>query len=199
MTVYYVHVIVLDVKRVINRREYHNRRRARPFDKSKAMHIVMHTHLKGAFHIRSIRTWLKGYVPLLAHKKGIRLYHFAIVSNHLHIVLRAGSKQALSIFLRVLAGVIARRVLRADRGRKAQVKMWLKRPYSRVLSWGREFHNVLYYVHRNLLEASKTLKYEARSGQFSRESTIKIGNSFRKHKFNIQSFLVSQPILPGFG
>ena len=66
------------VIRDINRREYLNRKSERPFDESKAMHIVMRTHLKGALHIRTIRTWIRGYVPLLAHKNGICLYHFAI-------------------------------------------------------------------------------------------------------------------------
>ena len=185
------------MKKQNNRREYINRKGKRPFDESKAMHIVMRTHLRSALHVRSVKAWLLSYIPSLAHREGICIYHFVIQSDHLHFVLKARSKQSVSIFLRVLAGVTARRVLCAERGRMSQASMWLRRPYSRVLSWGREFHNALHYVQRNVLEGTKVLKYESRSRPFSRQSAPIVKEIFRKQNFMRLSWIGLQPMLPG--
>ena len=78
-------------------------------------------------------------------------------------MIQANDRRALNDFLRVLTGVIARKALDAEKGRRKNQKMWEKRPYSRVLSWGREFKNVMNYIERNVLEAMGRIPYIARN------------------------------------
>ena len=106
--------------------------------------------------------WLSIFIPEKATYFGIRLFHFAVMRNHLHMLILAEDRKALSNFLRVVTGVSARRALGAEKGRGKRQKMWDARPYSRVLSWGREFENVLAYIERNILEALRRIRFVAR-------------------------------------
>ncbi len=125
------------------------------------MHITLRT-TRGGLRSKEILRWLKTFRPAKAAYFGIRLHHYAILNGHLHFLLQAGHREALSGFLRVISGVIARRVLGAEKGRPKGARMWEGRPYSRVLTWGREFKNVLAYIQRNALEGAKRISYVAR-------------------------------------
>ena len=125
------------------------------------MHITLRTSV-GNLRQRDIKTWLDSYLPSTARQNGIRLFHFAVVDNHLHLALLAPSRSALNAFFRSITGVIARRVLRAQKGQAKGVKFWDGRPYSRILTWGRELQNVIAYIERNSLEASGQITYVKR-------------------------------------
>ncbi len=51
------------------------------------------------------------------------------------------------------------------------------RPYSRVITWGREFKNVLNYIERNVLEAAKKVSYTLRSNSPSDGVLLEIERS----------------------
>lgn len=108
------------------------------------------------------RKWLRQFLPATARRFAVRIYASSNNGNHLHFVVKTKEKQNLSKFLRVLSGVIARKVLDAQKGRAKKARFWTSRPYSRVITWGREFWSVLRYVERNLLEASRQLTYRVR-------------------------------------
>lgn len=103
--------------------------------------------------------WLSDFIPAKADHFGIRLFRFAIERNHLHLLIQATDRRGLNGFLRVVTGVIARKALDAEKGKSKNQQMWEKRPYSRVLSWRREFENVLNYIERNVLEAKGCIPY----------------------------------------
>ncbi len=142
-----------------------------------------------------VRGWLRDYIPRLAKRYGIRLYHMSNNGNHIHLVLMAASREGLTTFLRVLGGVIPRRVLGAEKGRAKKLKFWDSRPYSRILSWGREFKNVLLYVQRNTLESFGKLSFKTRDSKLSIrekcfiESTFKLSKVLRRDWFEMQATL----------
>ena len=140
---------------------YLNNKFERPFSPHHALHLTMRTPF-ACLRSPSMLKWLSAFIPEKARGFRIRLFHFAIVNNHLHLLILAPDRRALTGFLRVVTGVIARKALGAERGRKQNQKMWVSRPYSRVLSWGREFTNVLKYIERNVLEAMGRISYVAR-------------------------------------
>ena len=122
-------------------REYKSNKKKRPFLKNHAMHLTLRSEIaKGPFSMAAPRTrvWLKGYVSTLSRKMGIRLYHFSNNGSHLHLVIMPVSLKQLGNFLRVLGGRIPRRVLGAEKGKGKGIPFWVGRPYTRVLSWGRE-------------------------------------------------------------
>lgn len=148
------------------KRSYVNRRAARPFSKSEALHITMRSRVAVGDRLllsKRNRDWLKTYLPNVARRFTVRVYSYSNNGNHLHLVLKTTDRENLSNFFRVLSGVIARRVLRTEKGRKLGVTFWDSRPFSRIISWGREFWNVMRYMERSKLEASGTLSYRKRS------------------------------------
>ena len=76
-------------------------------------------------------------------RKGFRLVHYAIRSNHLHLVCEADHRQALSRGIQRLASRLARR-LNASAERTGA---WFRdRFHGRVISTPRQMRNVLSYV-----------------------------------------------------
>ena len=142
---------------------------------------------------------LRGHRPLInriiqkAKKRfDIKVYEFAIVSNHIHIFAKGRSRSDLQNFFRVVAGHTAQEILRlhpigakdqpksgggasSERGgapspghskqiktRERENKFWQTRIYSRIVSWGREYISVKKYVIQNTLEALGVIAYEVR-------------------------------------
>ena len=77
----------------------------------------------------------------------VKVYHRAVLGNHIHLSLKPHSRESLAGFLRVLTGQLAAR-LKLKTG-----SFWLTRPWSRVLQWGKDFHTAQKYVALNYLES----------------------------------------------
>ena len=104
-----------------------------------------------------VREMLRRYT----RRYGIRVYEFANAGNHLHILVRAKCRVALQNFLRVFAGLLARRMTGARKARPIG-RFWDMLAYSRVMSWGRDFFGVRAYVLQNELEALRLVPYHDR-------------------------------------
>jgi hypothetical protein len=83
----------------------------------------------------------------------IRIYQFANVGNHLHMVVRAPDRLGLQGFLRTFAGGVAAAITGARRGAPAG-RFWEFTAYSRMLFWGRAFAEAIAYVRMNALEGA---------------------------------------------
>jgi REP element-mobilizing transposase RayT len=128
------------------------------------MHVVLRSlRAKGAWSMRRagaarmVREALRRY----ARRYEIRIYEFANAGNHLHLLVRARCRVGLQNFLRVFAGIVARRMTGARKGLRAG-PFWDMLAYSRVMSWGRDFFGVRAYVVQNELEALRLVPYHAR-------------------------------------
>lgn len=131
------------------------RKIARPFDPKRALHVVMrsdrargdwsflHPKNKGRVH---------ALAEILATRAGVRVYRWANAGNHLHFLVKAPSREALTTYLRMLGGLLARLVTGARKGRPVG-KFWAALTYSRVVGFGREFTRVKDYLAKNTLEA----------------------------------------------
>jgi hypothetical protein len=89
----------------------------------------------------------------MAIRFGVRVYDFANVGSHLHLLVRARRREAFQGFLRSFAGIVARRVTGARRGQPAG-PFFSGLAWSRVVSWGRDYIGVRHYVFRNEIEGS---------------------------------------------
>ena len=101
----------------------------------------------------------------------------AIVSNHIHIMIRGRTRRDLQNFFRVVAGHIAQELLHrlpilqsertkqggAPKTRDKENKFWQTRIYSRIVSWGSEYSRVKEYVVQNALEALGLIPYKTRA------------------------------------
>ena len=165
--------------------EYQGRKKKGPFSSGHALHVTLRSELaKGPYSLLGSkhRNWLKEYIPRLARKTSVRLHHFAVQGNHIHLVVRAREQRLFHSFLRALGGRIPRRILGAEKGRPKHERFWVGRPYSRVLSWGREFWNVMKYVERNVLEQVGVIPYIARNLTFGKHHQVKVNRSLYRSR-----------------
>jgi REP element-mobilizing transposase RayT len=138
------------------------RKLARPFDPKRPLHLVMRsTRAKGPWSLLKSQKVVKSLVYGIARRYEVRIYQFANSGNHLHFLVRAKKKRNFQNFLRVLAGKIAQGITGAKKGH-AIGKFWDSLTYSRLLSWGREFLNVRFYVIQNELESEGIIPFVRR-------------------------------------
>ena len=107
------------------------RKTARPVDPKQAMHIVLRSsRARGDWSM--LRTRHRDRVDTLARKiaerHGVRLYRYANVGNHLHLLVKTPTRTAFRNFLRDLAGTIAIAVTGAKNSRALKGRFWTPSP-----------------------------------------------------------------------
>lgn len=133
-----------------------NAREARPISTKRPLHVVMRSGLA-----RGARSFLRPQnsrpiqdaVRRIARAQNVRIYRFANSGNHLHLIVLPTSRAAFMRFIRAISGLIARIVLRVQRGRPLRLKFWDARPFTRILEWGRDYKRACAYLELNVLEA----------------------------------------------
>lgn len=155
-----------------------NKRRAkRPLNINQSHHITMKSHF--AVGPRSLFKHKKTILKLIQKNRTrfrIKVTEYAIQGNHLHLLVKAKSRSELQNFFRVIAGHTAQKILseyplNPERGgalknkgcKKNQRKFWSYLLYSRIVSWGRDYKNVMGYIQKNTLELLQIIAYQPRS------------------------------------
>jgi REP element-mobilizing transposase RayT len=127
------------------------------------MHLTLHSQkARGPWslrrHVRAVHQALRE----CARRSGVRVYDFANVGSHVHLLLRARRRESFQAFLRSFAGIVARIVTGARRGRPIPGgRFWSSLAWSRVVAWGRDFGNVRHYVFRNQIEGDLGPRFRA--------------------------------------
>jgi REP element-mobilizing transposase RayT len=130
------------------------RKEQRPFSPKCSMHVVMRSNrAKGTWsllHHRN-RSSVERLVYKWANAKGVKVYRFANVGNHIHLLVKSPSREALQRFLKTFAGLCARAVTGARKGLSFG-KFWEATAYSRLVSGG-AFRAITGYFEKNDFEA----------------------------------------------
>lgn len=132
------------------------RKVARPIVTKRPMHLVMRSTLavgSRSFLVARNAKWIQVTVSRLAREHHVQVYEFANSGNHLHLLLRAKTRDGFKSFLRALAGTVAMKIGGACKGRALVRKFWDLPPFTRVVEWGRAFLVAREYVVQNTLEA----------------------------------------------
>jgi REP element-mobilizing transposase RayT len=130
------------------------RKLERPVSTRRPMHVVLTSHrAKGPWSLRKHHQAVREVLRRMARRFQIRIYDFANVGSHLHLVLRARRREAFQGFLRSFAGIVARRVTGAKRSRPSG-PFFDRLAWSRVVSWGRDYWGLRHYVFRNQIEGA---------------------------------------------
>lgn len=91
----------------------------RPLPVKGTLHLVLKS--KRAFGARSMlaKTHVN-QIDRIVHKQaaacGVKIYHFVNVGNHLHLVVKIHNRDLYRVFIRAVSGLIARQVLKRERG-----------------------------------------------------------------------------------
>lgn len=138
---------------------------ARPLSTKQAMHVVLRSSLaKGDWSLRSVKNMkmVEQTLRKLASKYGIRIYRFANVGNHIHLLIKLSNRFTFAPFIRALSGMIAMRVTGAKKLSALTDKFWDFRPWSRIVEWGKAFRAARTYVFQNELEADGVIPHQPR-------------------------------------
>lgn len=130
------------------------RKAARPVATKRAMHVILRSsRARGAWSLLTARNAaaVRTVTHATAKRFGIKVYRYANVGNHLHLLVQAKRRADFQNFLRVLAQGICFLVTKARKGNPVG-KFWDALAFSRAVSWGREFERLLEYLEKNLLE-----------------------------------------------
>jgi REP element-mobilizing transposase RayT len=124
----------------------------RPLDSKLPTHLVLRAERSTLSTPRSFAV-VNELVRNISRKHGVRLYEYANVGNHLHLLLKLRSRPSWAAFIRELTGRIA----------QLTNTRWKHRPYTRnVRGWRKAYQVAKEYVRLNVLEAD---------GMISRQET----------------------------
>lgn len=140
------------------------RKIARPFDPKQALHLVLRSSkAQGKWSMLTPANCreVHDFTHRLADRWGVRVYRYANVGNHLHLLIKARSRAVFQRFLRELSGGIAMRVTGARKGAALSRDgdgttrgFWDDLAFSRIVHWGRDYNGVALYLIKNLFEAA---------------------------------------------
>jgi REP element-mobilizing transposase RayT len=135
----------------------------RPLCSKRAIHLVLKSNwAMGSFSMlqRYNSRKIDFIIRMAAEKCSIKIYHLVNVGNHLHLVFKLKDVNDYPRFIRAITGMIARHVLRRERGPSLtpkknlrRVKFWLARPFTRIITWGRDYNHVHQYMEKNTKDA----------------------------------------------
>jgi REP element-mobilizing transposase RayT len=133
------------------------RKAERPFNPKLAIHVVLRSaRARGEWsmlhpdHAKRVEREVR---RIAAHQH-VTLYRFVNVGNHLHLLIHTKKREFLRNFLRQVSGAIAHLITGACKGRELKTPFWEKLPYSRLVTWGREFLALKRYLVKNMFEAA---------------------------------------------
>lgn len=130
----------------------------RPISSKHYLHVVLKSDVAVLSNNEDLRlTKRRSAVETIIKNKadtfGIRLHNIAIASNHIHLLISFKSRPKYFNWIRRITGLIARLMLKAEKGKPSQKSFWTYRPFTRVVFWGKDYQGVYKYVQKNILEA----------------------------------------------
>ncbi len=128
------------------------RKSIRPLSSKHSLHLVLKADTNQSGSLRKLHNQISTLVKKYSIKFGVKVFKYAICGNHIHIVLHTPHRLQYRAWIRTVTGRIA-----------IQFKIkWRHRPWSRVLSWGRDFKTAVKYVLQNILEYEGVIEYRPR-------------------------------------
>lgn len=145
-------------------------RNARWFKRKKSMHLVLRANnecIKSGFRSYKRYFLILQLIERYSQKFGVKIEQFSIQYNHIHFLIRAKRKTNYQSFFRVLSGQIAQvlekegllKLVTDTPKRGTKRKLWMRRPFSRVVTRRRVYRIVVSYIKLNELEGLKVLPY----------------------------------------
>jgi REP element-mobilizing transposase RayT len=135
------------------------RKTSRPLEPSLPLYLALRSsRARGKWSLQRSTTEarIQEILRELSQRHGVKVFEYANGGDQLHLLLRAKSRAGFQAFLRAFAGLTARLVTGAKKG-KPSGKFWDALTYSRVLAWGKEFDLIRELVSRGDIGALESL------------------------------------------
>jgi REP element-mobilizing transposase RayT len=143
-----------------------NAKVARPLSTKEPVHLVLKSaqaigakSMLHTYNVNRIDKIIRTHAKLCR----IRIYHLVNVGNHLHLVIKLDDRKEFSKFIKTITGLIARHVLKAQRGpavelstaARKKTQFWVARPFTRLIAWGRDYGHIKRYMKKNINDAKR--------------------------------------------
>ncbi len=117
------------------------------------IHLVLKSDkARGEFSFINHQTKLQEKSFAISRRHGVRIYAWCINWDHIHFVIRLRHVNDYSNWIRELTKEL---VLVISKETKTKIKSFFTcRPYTRIITWGREFREVLDYLKLNEMEVA---------------------------------------------
>ncbi|OFZ19062.1 MAG: hypothetical protein A2Z20_05090, partial [Bdellovibrionales bacterium RBG_16_40_8] len=127
------------------------RKSKRPLSNKESMHLVLRLrqNLPGLFEPRDVK--LKASVYKIAQKYDVKIYRLIFNHSHLHAVLLLKNRASYLRFIREVTSFMVRHFTMTIGVRFKNI--FLHRPYSRIVAWGRAYRALLNYMKKNEVES----------------------------------------------
>lgn len=127
------------------------RKEARPTSTKNPMHVILKSeNARGLFSFINHKWALEQAIAKISSRVRIKIYDFAITNNHIHLTIYFTSRAAYRKWIRTVTAEIVRIIARRT---KTKLKdFFTYRPYTKIVSWGRQFKTVLNYMVLNQME-----------------------------------------------
>lgn len=102
----------------------------------------------------------------------IKIYHRAVVDNHIHLILLPKREADLHGFLRVFSGQLSNWLRTLKIIPKDAKNIWKARPWSRALEWGKAYSTAIKYVALNYLEGVRKISRTHKSDEIRRHRSL---------------------------
>lgn len=132
-----------------------NPKTARPVSTKQLMHVVLKSDKAvGSTSFLRFERNILVLAKNLSLNAGVQIKDMVVMGNHIHIALKCNRRGALTVFLRALCGIIARKVLSAEKGTPSSIQGFFSgRPFSRIVAIGRKSYlTIRDYFQLNRLE-----------------------------------------------
>ena len=131
------------------------RKTRRPLATKQPIHLVLKCSKE--FNIFREFEQVKYYINKYAWKFHIRVYNLSIQKDHIHFLIKIEDRDSYKKMIRSLTGILARKYGRG---------IWKLSPFTRVLSWGKEYKTVQRYLEQNEDEIWGVKAYKKRNYRY---------------------------------
>ncbi|MEZ0390879.1 MAG: transposase, partial [Pseudobdellovibrionaceae bacterium] len=124
------------------------RKTKRPLSTKLPLHLILKACEKLVFSPGNLS--LERLIHNQAQKFNVKIYELAVNWSHIHLIIKIKERENYNQFIRSLCSILAAKV----RARKPHLKtLFTLRPFTRLISWGRDFKSVVEYLILNQMEA----------------------------------------------
>ncbi len=142
----------------------------RPFDSKMLTHAVFKARLGRSVRFSKFEGTVREILVTAAGRYGVRINDSAIHHDHIHLLFYTKTRESQVRFLRFFSAEMGRRYARLYRRMGWAAKpLWVARPFSRLVSWGKKsLRHIKNYIRRNRFEALGFIPYRPRNHSIGR-------------------------------
>jgi len=119
-----------------------------------SMHLVLRLRQNIPYFFEPNDKVLKMHILQVAKKYQIRVYHLILNHTHMHAAILLPDRKSYVGFIRELTGFLAKYFTEPLKKLGFEFdKIFLNRPFTKVVSWGRAYNTLIEYMRKNERES----------------------------------------------